>query len=261
MGAKGGWIGRHTPIQFETLSSLLAIYERYGLRASINAEVMQQLAHLEWGARYPELRDLAWEWEALVRESYARGHDVQLHVHPQWRGAHYKGSEWALPGDWSILRYPAEVVREMLRACTRYLEGLLRPLNPEYRCVSFRSGSWCIAPSAELLGILVDCGFTFDISIVAGMMYDNEKIQLDYRGCEEDFLPYYPDTVDARRLAISPARISGVPTLTFRPPRRYLLHQDLLRLLRCLGQGGPMPSRRARRVPRRAALRRPREQT
>ncbi len=46
-------------LQFDTLRRLVDIYERYGLRGSINAEVMQQLHHRRFGATYPRLRALA----------------------------------------------------------------------------------------------------------------------------------------------------------------------------------------------------------
>src|SRR2546421_119346 len=96
---RGNGAGDMRVMQFDTLRQLLAIYERHGLKASINAEVMQQLYHREWGEKFPELRALADEWDALVKEAYSRGHDVQLHVHSQWQGARFEGGRWVLSAD------------------------------------------------------------------------------------------------------------------------------------------------------------------
>jgi hypothetical protein len=79
---RGNGSGNMRRIQFDSMRALLDIYERHGLKASFNAEVMQQLYHLKFGADNPTLLGLAREWEACVGEAVARGHDVQLHVHP-----------------------------------------------------------------------------------------------------------------------------------------------------------------------------------
>ncbi len=222
---RGDGSGDMRRLQFDTVRRLFEIYERHGLRGSINAEVRQQLNHLRFGRTYPHLRALATEWEETVRWAYSRGHDVQLHLHSQWIGASYNGSRWTLPGSWSILEHPRADVRAMIRDGKQYLESVLRRVDPNYRCVSFRSGAWCIAPSDFILDVLADEGLSFDMSIVGGVSYDNEKVQLDYRGCEETFLPYYPEMTDARRVASAPTDIVCVPTFSFTLSRtERLLH-------------------------------------
>src|ERR1051325_5458238 len=94
--------------------------------------------------------------------------------------------------DWSILKYTREAAYEMLRQGRDYLQNLLREIDPNYTCVSFRSGAWCIAPSPHMLELLVELGIVFDMSIVGGVRYDTRNINLDYSNCEEDFLPYFP---------------------------------------------------------------------
>lgn len=230
-GLRSDGSGDMRAIQFDTLAKLFAIYERHGLRGSINAEVMQQLSHRELGGRHPELKALADEWERVVCAALSRGHDVQLHLHSQWIGASYADGRWTLPGSWSILSYPAEQARQLLRRGKQYLERLLRPVKPDYACISFRSGSWCIAPSAHMLGLLVELGIAFDMSIVKGLTCNNDMIHLDYRECDEDFLPYYPELRDARRLADQPTPIVCLPTLSFAEPFGYRMRCDGLRLV------------------------------
>lgn len=212
---RGDGSGHMPRLQFDTMERLLAIYERHGLTATFTVEVMQQLRHLEEGARSPALADLARRWEDRVRDAFRRGHDVQLHVHPQWDGAVREGDRWRLSAPWSLPEHPPERVRGMLRRCREYLEGLLRPLDPDWRCVAFRGGSWCIAPGDHVLPALIDNGIVLDVSLVDGVHYENEVVRLDYRGLDEAFLPFYPELKDARRMAPQRQPIVCLPTHTF----------------------------------------------
>jgi hypothetical protein len=213
---RGNGSGAMRAIQFATLRGLREIYEATGLRGSFNAEVMQQLEHQSRRAEFPELGELADEWDDIVRETYAAGHDVQLHVHPQWSDAVYEDGGWSLRGSWSILDYPREELLAMLARCKDYLEALLRPIDPGYRCLTFRSGSWCIAPGRHVLDVLVELGIEVDVSIADGIHSDTRHVKLDYRELDEPFLPYYPELEDARRIAAGGGPIVAVPTHTFR---------------------------------------------
>lgn len=214
---RGDGSGNMRAIQFETMRRLCTLYEQNGLRGSFNAEVMQQLTHLRLASEHGELRALAEGWETAVREAFSHGHDIQLHIHPQWSDAVYEEGRWKLRGAWSILEYSAPEIRLMLETAKSYLEELLQPLDATYRCLSFRSGSWCIAPSPDVLTTLADLGIVFDMSIVDGLLYDTPHLQLDYRHIDEPFLPYYPRMDDARRVSDTQERIVCVPTHSFAP--------------------------------------------
>lgn len=208
---RGNGAGDIEEIQFRPMRELVRIYNRYGVRSTFNAEVMQQLTFRKFEREFPELRPLADSWEAHVIDAYRQGHDVQLHLHPQWTKAEYEGGRWKLSGDWSILNYDEGTAFRLLSTGKEYLENLLRPVNPDYRALSFRSGSSLIAPSPFILDTLVRLGIRLDMSIVGGMYHDTRNVQIDYRGAEEDFLPYYPRMTDARRVSDKEERIVCVP--------------------------------------------------
>jgi len=224
---RGNGTGDPRVLQFEPMRRLVKIFNNYGIRSSFNVEVMQQLAYRDLQKRFPELKAIADEWEQVVAESFRQGHDIQLHLHPQWCGANYQGhGNWKLDGDWSILNYSSLQIRAMLLSGKQYLETLLRKIDPAYACVSFRAGSWCAAPSDSLLPILSDLGFVFDMSIVAGIRYDTPQVKLDYTQCEESFAPYYPDMKDARRVSYSMEPIACIPTNSFSGARVALFRRD-----------------------------------
>ncbi len=210
-------------LQFAPMRELVRIYNAHGVHGSFNAEVMQQITFRKFQQQHPDLKELADEWDDQVRQTFRAGHDIQLHIHPQWSRAEYDNGRWSLKGDWSILNYSIDDARQMIAAGKDYLENLLRPVNPDYRCVSFRSGSWCIAPSPHMLGLLAGFGIVFDMSIVGGVRYQTRRIDLDYRHCEEDFLPFYPVMTDARKVSSRKERIVCIPTNHFHGSRRQTL--------------------------------------
>lgn len=226
----GNGSGDARALQFKPMRELVSLYKDYGVRGSFNAEVMQQLSFREKGQQHQLLQDLADEWDAHVSDAYREGHDIQLHIHPQWRGSDYVDGKWKLTGDWSILNYTADEAREMIFRGKDYLETLLRKVDPNYRCVSYRSGSWCIAPSPFMLNLLVEAGIVFDMSIVAGVRYNTRHINLDYTNCEEDFLPYYPVMTDARRVSNKIEPVISVPTNCFYASRRQVFQQHLMKV-------------------------------
>lgn len=223
----GNGSGDIRELQFEPMRRLVSIYKRHDIRGSFNAEVMQQLTFRQHQEAHPELKVLADEWDATVSDTFRQGHDIQLHVHPQWQNAQYKNGEWKLVSDWSILNYSRDAALRMLLDGKNYLEKLLSPIDPNYRCVSFRSGAWCIAPSPHMLELLVKIGIVFDMSIVGGVLYDTRNIKLDYTQCEEDFLPYYPVMTDARKVSDKVEPIVCVPTNCFYASRRQVFLHHL----------------------------------
>jgi hypothetical protein len=225
---RGNGSGDPRVLQFEPMRRLTEVYQKFGVRGSFNVEVMQQLTYRNLQGSFPELKVIADEWEELVTDSFRHGHDIQLHLHPQWIGAEYEGpGKWHLPGDWSIINYSSQQIRALLLSGKQFLEALLRKVDPSYSCVSFRAGSWCAAPSDSLFLILAELGFVFDMSIVAGIRYDTPRVKLDYTQCEEAFAPYYPQMDDARRVSRTPEAMVCVPTNSFRVSRGTLLQRDV----------------------------------
>lgn len=242
---RGNGSGDVEEIQLRPMRELVRLYNKYGARGTFNAEVMQQLTFRRRQGEHPELKTLADAWDEHVREAFRQGHDVQLHAHPQWSEARYEGGRWRLSGDWSILNYDAESAYGMLAAGKEYLENLLRPVNPAYRCVSFRAGASCIAPSPFILGVLARLGLVFDMSIVGGMRVHTRNLRLDYTDCEESFLPFYPRMDDARKVSDKAEPIICVPIFHFYTSRRRALAQiaskagrKVVRKLRPAAKGG-----------------------
>jgi hypothetical protein len=224
---RGDGSGEIEKIQFQPMRELVRLYHKYGVRGTFNAEMMQQLAFRKYQDRHLELKTLADGWDEHVIDALRQGHDIQLHIHSQWSDALYEDGRWRLAGDWSILNYEPEAARAMLAAGKEYLENLLRPVDPDYKCVAFRAGSLSIAPSTHMLKLLVELGITLDTSIVGGLRVETRNLHMDYTNCEESFSPFYPRMEDARRVSDQAEKIICVPIHHFYGSRRQVFKQIL----------------------------------
>jgi hypothetical protein len=165
------------------MRKLVKIFNEHGIRGSFNAEVMQQLTYRSQQERFPELRAIADEWEEVVMESFRQGHDIQLHLHPQWMGDSYEGrGNWKLGGDCSILKY---LPQQIQRCSSLVNRGPLQD-RPGACGVCHFAQDRGVFPDSDV--ILSELGFVFE-SIVAGSQEYTPQVKLDYTHCEERFVP------------------------------------------------------------------------
>jgi hypothetical protein len=224
---RGDGSGDIEQIQFAPLRRLLQIYAKSGARTTILPDVMQQLSFRRTESEHPELKSLADSWDEHVRDAFRKGHDVQLHLHPQWLNADYEDGHWHPRGDWSILNYERDDALAMLANGKQYLEALLRPIDSSYRCLAFRAGALAAAPSPYLFESLASLGIEIDVSIAGGVFVDSADLQLDYRNCEETFLPFDPTMGDARKVSDKREDIVCVPLNHFYGSRRAVTRQNI----------------------------------
>src|SRR2546425_949068 len=95
---RGDGSGDIEEIQFAPLRKLLEIYAKVGAPTTILPDVMQQMAFRRWEDKYHDLKRLADSWDEHARAAFREGHDMQLHLHPQWRNAVYANGVWQLNG-------------------------------------------------------------------------------------------------------------------------------------------------------------------
>ena len=224
---RGDGSGDIEAIQFAPMRRLLKLYEKFAARTTFLPDVLQQVTFRKFEAKHPELKSFADSWDEHALEAFRQGHDVQLHLHSQWSDAGYEDGRWQLRGDWSLLKYDRKLAAAMLAESKSYLEKLMRPVNPDYRCVAFRASALALAPSPHLLSSLAALGIEIDTSVAAGVYLNNETLRLDYRNCEETFLPYYPAMDDARNVSSHPEPIVCVPLNHFYGSRREVTKQNL----------------------------------
>jgi hypothetical protein len=224
---RGDGSGDIEQIQFAPMRRLRKIYAKFGVRTTVLPDLAQQLRYRALQDSFPELKPPADHWDEEVRTAFREGHDIQLHIHPQWSTGEFADGQWNLNGDWSILNYESETSRTILAGGKDYLERLLQTVDASYRCLAFRAGALAAAPSTHLFKSLVDLGIQLDVSIAAGVFVENHNVRLDYRNCEETFVPFYPVMDDARRVSRNREPIVCVPLNHFYGSRLAVTRQNV----------------------------------
>lgn len=131
-----------------------------------------------------------------LKSAVSRGHDVQLHLHPQWLDAvpHAPGSwsvhraHWRLPDVPGGLGGRGDIrsLRGLFHRGTNDLEEMLRTVSPGYRCIAFRAGGYCVQPAEDVLRVMREEGLRIDSSVAVGRRKDDRFAWFDFRDAPDD---------------------------------------------------------------------------
>ncbi len=172
--------------------ALMCICQRHGAKLTLMFEVG---AYLLFQQQAPHL---ARAIEAQLRDAVARGHDVQLHVHPHL----LPGADAEYDARRSMLRLRRyRRIHESLAndphlfvRCKRLCEDLLRPVQPDYEMVAYRACKYQVQPHAAVYEALAKAGFLAASNVVPGLFLRSYGGALghDYRASWTDCEPYFP---------------------------------------------------------------------
>jgi SAM-dependent methyltransferase len=191
---------------------LLDIFDEVGATLTLFAEVGEYL----WLREHrPEIaRQMEEQW----REAVTRGHDIQLHLHPNWlpeMGPTVQDGQWS----WDMSRtraadYPYDLAAAIARAKTA-LEKAIRPVAPDYEVVAYRAGTYEAQPFDRLYDALVATGIWCDSSVLPGDSRPDRHY--DYANAYADHQPWFASRYDPQLKA--PPAERGIVELPVSTPR------------------------------------------
>lgn len=186
----GNGDGSPLALMVEPTERMLRQFDRHGAKLTILAdmgEILQFKRYFEEKGRddFHFLRI-----EEQLRDAIRRGHDVQLHLHSSYFNARHDSGRWIQ--DWSEYNFAALGVTrasEMIRIGKEFLEKLLRPIDPAYRCFVFRAANWSMSPSRNPIRALLENGFNIDTSV---FKYGrrNGLVNFDYSEAPSSVIPW-----------------------------------------------------------------------
>lgn len=211
----GNGLGDVASLQYLPTMAFLNVLDSIGAKVSFMVDVAQQLF---LRSRRSEDRHVAMQcelWEHTVRCMQERGHDVQLHLHPQWLGATRRDDYNFLGKRWNIGQYEPLQQRTLISEAIAYLKSLLGDVNAEYSVVAYKAGSWGMQPSRQLMETLQSQGVRIVLGAREGMCIPSNGV--DFRGMEEPNLPYSPNFDDLRKVADRPNGMVLIPMQAYAP--------------------------------------------
>ena len=176
-------------------NQLLDIFDQYDAKLTLFFEYGQYLGYEKFASKHNSFKaDNALIIKQLINV-ISRGHDVQFHYHPTWNKAKYENSEISLDSNlFDISNLEASQIEEILTSGKKFLEDLLKPINSDYECNSFRAGAWSIKKPSKVLPILKKCGFKCDSSVAPNAKFSSTYGEFDYSDSPKDFGSWYIDT-------------------------------------------------------------------
>ena len=117
-----------------------------------------------------------------VEDLTGRGHDTQLHLHPQWYQANFASGQWQLDETKATVDSLFESHGETSEYIGSRKAALEELAGSSAKPVSvYRAGAFSAQPGTKLIPALVDNEFKIDSSVVHGLQYRDEHVHLDYR--------------------------------------------------------------------------------
>lgn len=207
----GKGLGNVAHLQYLPSLALLNIAKELNIRLTFMVDVLQQLTFIqnERNDRNIKIQRMIWEENVLMMKDL--GHDVQLHLHPQWYNAKYDNGYFYVSKNWNIANYNNEDRKKFIKNTIIYLRNLVRTVDKNYNINSFKAGSWGLQPSFELLNDLQDNGIRIVLGIVDGMKFKSNEFNLDYTKLDEPKYPYYPEFKDITKLSNKQEKLFVIP--------------------------------------------------
>ena len=176
----------------EPTEAILGICEQHGIKTTIFFEVLEYLKiKEEWGKgnSMGYKRNPVQAIEKQVQQAALSGHDIQLHLHPQWVQAEWTGTHWELDMDnWRLGDFSAEgwTIEKLLRESKQALEELVRQAVPDYECTILRAGAFNIMPSEAVWQAMKNVGLKADSSVYPGGYKSGSLSRYDYCSVSEE---------------------------------------------------------------------------
>lgn len=128
--------------------------------------------------KYTELAQERKAVIAQILEIIARGHDVQLHIHPHWEKSSWVDGCWsfATGSHYKLADFSKEESAALIRKYKTYLEDIIgREVS------AFRAGGWCIQPFAHIQEVFEETRLFIDSSVIPGDFFETNAYAVDFR--------------------------------------------------------------------------------
>ena len=235
----GNGYGSPRTLMVEPTARLMALFSRYGARLTVMADVAEIL---RFKRHYDETGTDYFHYESIcaqLREAVRGGHDVQLHLHPSYYNSHFAGDHLEQDfAEYDLARLPPQRLTQIVREGKDWLETLLRPVDPHYRCCAFRAANWSMNPSRGIVDALVDNGIALDSSV---FKYGKRSgmVNFDYTTAHSDLVPWPVNSNDVCQRDPG-GRLFEFPIYCEEQPAwRFLTATRLYRVL--VGKLNPLP--------------------
>lgn len=158
--------------------------EPYGVRFTIFVDASYLYALRLNVREYPQLRTDFEKISAHLLELQSRGHDIQLHIHPQWYYSTFDGAEWTIDTThYKLSDMDRGEMKRLFGESKELLDGIIGK-----KTVAFRAGGFSAQPTELLTDLFAEYELVLDSSVCPGAFYDSKYQKYDYRKSPEGMM-------------------------------------------------------------------------
>ncbi len=169
----GNGEGSLKELVFEPAKRLKTIFDEAGAKLVVFVEAAE-LEKIDACGTDAAIDDV----KQQIREFHQDGHEIALHIHPQWCNARYQDGAWKLDYDeYSLGRLSEQRIDAIVSQSIAYLRSVLG--DSDFTPLSFRAGNWLLQPTEKIARVLARHGIKIDSSVYKGGR--QHKHGLDYR--------------------------------------------------------------------------------
>lgn len=170
----------------EPTEKLLSILAARKIRMTVFLELEELLVFRKYASEitkacgYNPALLIEKQLETIIGE----GHEIGLHLHPQWIGARFDGSGFNLsPKNLRLtdVHGDREDLTSFLKSRLSTLKDLVGKYDPTSEVNCFRAGGFALRPEALVLDVLHTLGIRADSSVISGLYRASKTARLDYR--------------------------------------------------------------------------------
>jgi hypothetical protein len=188
----------------EPTNDFLSICNKYDIKTTIFFEVAEYWKlkkEFEKGNKMGYDTNPAMAMEKQLKKAISEGHDIQLHIHPQWLTAKYENNRWIIDERrWRLAevpmindRAPNVNLENLILRGKSTIENILRPADNNYSCNVLRAGGFNIYPSQNVVKVMKKLGFIADSSVFPGGYADSRTSFFDYKNIDNKDPFWYSD--------------------------------------------------------------------
>jgi hypothetical protein len=187
----GNGDGDPMELMVEPTNRLLELFEDYGAKLTIMADVAEIMKFKEYFEKYG--RD-KYHYHAIVEQlqgAVRNGHDVQLHIHSGYFNSEF--SDHGIKQNWDeydLTNQPYDVISNRIKTCKSFLEEVLKKADSEYICTAFRAANWSMEPSLSISNALIANGIKIDSSVFKWGARSG-RVKFNYHDAYDKLIPWF----------------------------------------------------------------------
>ena len=159
------------------MMKMLESVDTVGAKFTIFVDATYLCALKHHGADHPSLADDLKKIRSHLCSLKDNGHDIQLHIHPQWQYSSFDGQRWAMDAEhYKLSDLGEQEAMKVFAEAKDLLDGIIG-----VKTTCYRAGGFSTQPTALLTKLFAQNGVQLDASVCPGTRYESPQQSYDYK--------------------------------------------------------------------------------